>query len=190
MNRVLLLWLIFLGIGMAQTAQPSTGKAITEEEVDKILAGKTLSECQQHFHRCERDLTQLQIWADENYPIGQRLAADNNELRSELASSNRDIRVRVAIAFAALGFGMFLAFLIARAVHRVWPLSFEHKQLAVLVLVAIWVSTATLFAVSNAHFWLHPISSGVGVGVWSLPALTFGAVAFWWFGKKHPRRLF
>lgn len=126
---------------------------------------------------------QWQAWYDQNWlPV----KAENDRL----SNVNREIRLRMGIAFGAIGFGLFMAFLVARGVRRAWPPSFEHKQLAVLVMVAAWVSIAALVAVSNSRFWYHPISSAFGVGVWSLPALVFGAVAFWWFGKKHPMRLF
>jgi len=60
----------------------------------------------------------------------------------------------------------------------------------VLVMGAAWVSVVALIAASDSRFSYHPVSSALRVGVWSLPALVFGAVAFWWFGKKHPMRLF
>ncbi|SRR5216684_1045268 len=126
---------------------------------------------------------QWQAWYDENWLPAK---AENDRL----SNVNREIKFRVGLAFAAIGFGLFLAFLVGRGVRRVWPLSFEHKQLAVLVMVGVWVSVAALVAVSDSRFSYHPVSSAFGVGVWSLPALVFGAVAFWWFGKKHPRRLF
>jgi ABC-type dipeptide/oligopeptide/nickel transport system permease component len=191
MNRIVLLLavLVLAGCTLAQTAKSPPGKIISFEDLDKFLAGRTLPECQKNFHECESKLTDLKSWADRNYPIGQQLAAENEQLRSELAR-NTATWLRVCIIFAALGFGIFMAFLVSRGVRRAWPLSFEHKQLAVLLLVAAWITVAVVFAVSDSRFWVHPMSSAFGVGVWSIPALVFGAVAFWWFGKKHPMRLF
>lgn len=157
------------------------------------VAPKTLSECQAYA-------LEWQAWYKYNGPICERLRTDyaalvdrHRETQAEnerLSGGAAEIRLRIFVAFVAVGFGAFLAFLVSRGVRRAWPLSFEHKQLAVLVMVAAWISIAALIAVSDSRFSYHPVNSAFRVGVWSLPALVFGAVGFWWFGKKHPRRLF
>jgi hypothetical protein len=169
------------------------GGVRTVADLDAFLQGKvtpkTLAECQDYG-------LQWQAWYAHNAPLLADYAALNTryrdlELENErLAGTAAEIRLRISIAFASIGAGLFLAFLVSRGVRRTWPLSFEHKQLAVLLIVAAWVSVAALILVSDSRFSYHPVSSALRVGVWSLPALVFGSVAFWWFGKKHPKRLF
>jgi hypothetical protein len=144
------------------------------------------SDCKQSLARCSDRVQEWQDTWDSYKPFCEQLKTENATLKRDANSAPEQIFV----AFAAVGFGAFLAYLVSRGVWRVWPLSFEHKQLAVLVLAAGWVSIAALIAASDSRFSYHPMSSALKVGVWSIPALVFGAVAFWWFGKKHPSRLF
>jgi hypothetical protein len=169
------------------------GGVRTNADLDAFLQGKvvpkTLAECQEYG-------LQWQAWYAHNARDLADYAALTSRYRAmefeneRLAGSASEIRLRIFIAFASVGAGLFVAFLVSRGVRRAWPLSFEHKQLAVLLMVAAWVSVTALIAVSDSRFSYHPVNSAFRVGVWSLPALVFGAVAFWWFGKKHPMRLF
>jgi hypothetical protein len=174
----LVLVLLLCCVGVSQTG----GKAISRADLDKFLAQGGPDKLAQ----CTARVQEWQDFYDSYKPFCEQLKMENATLRHDIPET----RMRIFIGFGAVGFGAFMAFLVSRGVRRVWPLSFEHKQLAVLVMVAAWVSVAALVAVGNSRFWYHPVSSAFGVGVWSLPALVFGAVAFWWFGKKHPRRLF
>jgi len=62
---------------------------------------------------------------------------------------------------------------------RRWLPTPERKQLATLLLVAVWVSLAALAELSG------PGRSSLGqVLIGSLPAVLFGGVFFWWFGRK------
>ena len=171
---VLLLW--------CPLCATQAGKPISKADLDKFLAQGGPDKLAQ----CTARVQEWQDFYDSYKPFCEGLKTENATLKRDANSAP----LRIFVAFAAVGFGGFLAFLVSRGVRRVWPLSFEHKQLAVLIMVAAWVSIAALVAVSDSRFWYHPVSSAFGVGVWSLPALVFGAVAFWWFGKKHPRRLF
>ncbi len=160
-------------------------KPFRTSDLDKFLAQGGPDK----LTECTARLQQWQDFYDSYKPFCEQMKTENETLRRN-ADSAPETRLRIFIGFVAVGFGAFLAFLVGRGVRRAWPLSFEHKQLAVLVMVAAWVSVAALIAVSDSRFSYHPVNSAFRVGVWSLPALVFGAVAFWWFGKKHPMRLF
>jgi len=152
--------LLLSPIGVSQTG----GKAISTADLDKFLAQGGPDKLAQ----CTARVQQWQDFYDTYKPFCEQLKTENETLRHDIPET----RLRIFIAFAAVGFGVFLAFLVSRGVRRVWPLSFEHKQLAVLVMVAAWVSIAALVAVRDSRFWYHPVNSAFGVGVWSLPALS------------------
>jgi hypothetical protein len=63
------------------------------------------------------------------------------------------------------------------------------KQLLVLVIVAVWVNVVTLTAIVmevSGNWSLSWTEVAVRVLLYSVPALSFGPVAFWWFGRKTP----
>lgn len=60
-----------------------------------------------------------------------------------------------------------------------------RRQLMVLVLGAIWISVAALIAVNDAVLSRHPVNMLFTVLVYSLPALLFSGIGFWWFGKPR-----
>jgi hypothetical protein len=208
MNRattflVVMLFLVCLSSAQKNNGEPTLpmppGGIRNGMDLDAWIQGKvvpkTLADCQDYA-------LQWQAWYAHNAQSNGRLEADYKALTSRypemerenerLAGNAVEVRFRIFIAFASVGAGLFLAFLVSRgivrAVRRAWPLSFEHKQLAALILVAVWVSAVALIAVSDSRFSYHPVSSAFRVGLWSLPALVFGAVAFWWFGKRQPMR--
>jgi hypothetical protein len=160
---------------MSQAAKP-----ILTSDLDKFLA----QGCPEKLTKCTVRLQEWQAMWDTYKPFCEQMKTENETLRRN-ADSVPETRLRIFLAFGAVGFGTFLAFLVSRGVSRAWPLSFEHKQLAMLVMVAAWVSVAALIAVSDSRFSYHPLSSALRVGLWSLPALVFGAVSFWWFGKRQ-----
>jgi len=191
MNRDTLL----IGIGLllclcrasAQTAPPPL-HAI--EDVDRFLAGSTLKECQGHFHECEQNLSDLQEWAGRNYPIGQRLAAENEQLRARAVSEGKaEVRLRIFIGFGGVGFGLFFAWATVKAIRRWWPSSKQRRQLITLLLMAAWVTVVAAVGIGDSALAHHPINLAVSVFVYSIPALAFGGVGVWWFGRTKPEIL-
>jgi hypothetical protein len=69
-------------------------------------------------------------------------------------------------------------------VKHVRPLTREKKQLLVLTVGAGWVTVAGI-GVSDSNLSNHPVNLFLTVVVYSLPALTFGGIGFWWFGKTE-----
>lgn len=191
MNRVTSLIVVGLLVcvcrSLAQTAPPLR----TVEDLDKFLAGGTLKECQTHFHECAQNLSELQEWADKNYPIGERLAAENEHLRAQAALEDKsELRLRIFISMGGVGFGLFLAWGAVKAIRRWWPSSKQRRQLITLLLMATWVTVAVVVAANDSHLTYHPVNLTLSVFVYSLPALTFGGVGVWWFGRTKPEILF
>lgn len=191
MNRVPLLalaTLILVTSGLAQTTLTSP-PIRNEEDLDKFLAGTTLQECQAHFHQCAHDLSDWMKWGDENYPIGQRLyaenirlTADNKKLRSDLESNH----VWLLLGFAGIGVGLGVVLVSIRFLWRKWRASPTGKQLTVLALGATWISVTALVSASTPRLSVHPVNLAFTVGVYSIPALLFSGIGFWWLDRaKH-----
>jgi hypothetical protein len=93
-----------------------------------------------------------------------------------------------------LGVGLIVALTISKAIKRACPLikraspsSPTKQQLFVLIVGASWISVATLLAILlNSDLSGHPINLLATVGLYSLPAILFGGVCFWWIGKRQP----
>ena len=80
---------------------------------------------------------------------------------------------------AAFGVGLFIVFAIGKGIRRAWPLGSERRRLVLMLLVASWISLAFFGAHANGDSdWSSDAF------VYSLPALLFGGVLFWWFGKS------
>jgi hypothetical protein len=146
-------------------------------------------------------------WAKENVPKHEKLLADYDEMRrkhDDLATDNFVLKEKMEALSsvpgqwifwisAGLGIGLFTAFMIFKAFKRGWALigrtfvsSPAKKQLFVLIVGATWISVATLLALSvNNDLSAHPINLLATVGVYSLPAILFGGVCFWWIGKHQ-----
>jgi hypothetical protein len=185
MNRVLFAVLtVLLASGFSQTNNTSVPLVRNEEDANKFIAGSTLQECQAHFHQCSHDLSEIRAWADLNYPIGQRLEVENEQLRRQATKTDM---VRVFIVIAALGFGVFMAWAALKAICRWWPISKQRRQLITLLLMATWVTVAAFVAAAgDAKPSFHPVNLVLTVFVYSLPALAFGWIGVWWFGRTKP----
>ena len=64
----------------------------------------------------------------------------------------------------------------------------RRNALAVLILGSVWITAAALIAVNDSDLSKHPVNMLFTVLVYSLPALLFGGVGFWWFGKENSKR--
>jgi hypothetical protein len=57
------------------------------------------------------------------------------------------------------------------------------KQLVVVLVAAIWINGVALQVVMSTPF-LEWNEKAFKILIYSIPALSFGAVGFWWFGKS------
>ena len=148
---------------------------------------KTLGECQAREHEWER-------WAADNVSKckaamqdANRLEAENDKLRAdneELRSSEHSrIDVNLATAAVGIGVGVFGAFWLLRGLKRAWSVSGKGKQLLFMVCGAVWITGVALIAVNDSDLSRHPVNMLFTVLVYSLPALLFSGIGFWWFGK-------
>lgn len=141
-------------------------------------------------------------WADRAMPKYQTLSQDYDTLWREnrhLKQENGELQskaefmsvigtiVSVAVAAMGIGVGAFGAFVLGRLVKRSRPLSPTARQLIVLVVGGIWVSAAALIGVKDDTLSTHPVNLLFTVLVYSIPALAFGGIGFWWFGKAKPQ---
>ena len=195
-------WLIVLlclaAIVQAQTAP----KNDADKELEKLLGRSLQSKPSQEksgLQECQELLQQWQDWYGSNIPVHKQLMADYATLsdsyyqlkdRNEhLEGAVRSIDRKVFCGFAGVGVGVFLAFMALRAIRRWWPVSKQRRQLITLLLVASWVTIAALIGLSDPRLSYHPVNLALSVFVYSLPALTFGSVAVWWFGRTKPEIL-
>jgi hypothetical protein len=112
--------------------------------------------------------------------------ADNDELtvaNRKFEKELNDQRAWLFFGFAGVGAGLAVAFLTVRFLWRKWRLSPTGKQLGVLVLGALWMTAAVFVALNDSTLAPHPINLAVTVVVYSLPAILFASIAFWWFEK-------
>jgi len=150
------------------------------------------------FAECQASVRGWQAWADENLSKCKAAIADAKAFDAEradlqsriesLRSENEqlehtEIRFELLTAAVGIGIGIAAAFYLARALRRFWHISARGKQLAFMVLGAFWVTGAAVVAVNDSDLTKHPINLLFTVLVYSLPALTFGGIGFWWFGK-------
>jgi hypothetical protein len=160
----------------------------------------TLSECYAKVQEWE-------VWADKNLqnvpspPLGPGQRASILEPIPERFALNirrigeEESKLLWLWFFRAMGLGagLIAALTISKAIKRTWPLirrtsptSRTKQQLFVLIVGATWISVATLLEILNNDLSDHPINLIATVGVYSLPAILFGGICFWWIGKCQP----
>jgi hypothetical protein len=161
----------------------------------------TLSECYAKVQEWEE-------WANRNLPNvpppplrpGQRASSVLEPTPEQFAHNIGRIREEESKSqwlwfFSAMGLGagLIATLTISKAIKRAWPLmrqtsllSRAKKQLFVLIAGATWISLASLLAILNNDLSNHPINLIATVGMYSLPAILFGGVGFWWIGKGQP----
>ena len=132
--------------------------------------------------KLQKDNQQWQEWYDENWAP---MKAENDKLHAE----NSQIALRIFLLFAGIGAGLAFAWAALKAIRRWWPMSKTRRVLITLLLMAAWVSVAAAVGLSDARLSAHPVNLVSSVFVYSLPALTFGSVAVWWFGRTKPEIL-
>ena len=113
------------------------------------------------------------------------MKAENDRLHAE----NSQTALRIFLIFAGIGAGASSAWGALKAIRRWWPVSKQRRQLITLLFMAAWVTTAAVIGLSDSRLAFHPVNLVLSVFVYSLPALTFGSVAVWWFGRTKPEIL-
>lgn len=89
-----------------------------------------------------------------------------------------------------IAFSGFLFYVITVAVkallqkHPLRQLTREKKQLVAVLLASGWISVAAFIAANDRELSHHPVNLIASVFVFSLPAILFGGVSFWWFGRS------
>jgi hypothetical protein len=181
---------------LACVAQDSPKLTETPEQQLNRLLGREVKPDSAPLNECLSTLRQWENWSKVNLPICQKWNADNDELiarnqvlADDLANQNREIGTRIFTGCVGLGFGMFLAFRAIKAIRRWWPSSKQRRQLITLLLMATWVTIAAVVALSDSRLSYHPVNLAFSVLVYSLPALAFGGVGVWWFGRTKPEIL-
>lgn len=149
---------------------------------------KNVTECDQEWN----------AWADRAMPNYRTIKQDYDTLEarySKLEDQNADLRssneslnhsqtaIGIMAASVGIGIGIMCAFWLVRGLKRLWPVSHKAKQLVFMVCGAVWITAAGLMAVNDSDLSRHPVNMLFTVLVYSLPALAFGGIGFWWFGK-------
>ena len=157
---------------------------------------------------CYAKVQELEEWAGRNLPNaplrplgpGQQVSSGPEPTPEQFAHNIRRIREEESKSqwlwfFRAMGLGagLIAALTVSKAIRRTWPLirrtsptSPTKQQLFVLIVGATWISVATLLAILNSDLSNHPINLIATVSLYSLPAILFGGICFWWIGKCQP----
>jgi hypothetical protein len=135
-------------------------------------------------------------WADRAMPNYRSISQDYETLNRKYGESQReierlesslsgaqDMRITVFLGTLGLGIGAVAAFYTVRFLRRVRPFTAQRKQLIVLIVAALWVSAAGWIAINDDTLSKHPVNMLFTVLVYSIPALAFGGIGFWWFGR-------
>jgi hypothetical protein len=144
---------------------------------------------QQNLAGCQARVQQLQQWIDTYYPIGQRLEAENKQLKQDMEEKDAGRYLLSGLGIAIGGGFLYAIYRGIKRMIRWWPQSKQRRQLVILLLMATWITVAAMIALSDSRLSYHPVNLVLSVFVYSLPALSFGSVAVWWFGRTKPEVL-
>jgi hypothetical protein len=157
------------------------------------VAPKTLSICQAKVY-------EWQQWYDANIAIFGDLKTNNYQLKQEnadLQSANSELRndlrtaepVGVFSGLLGIGAGISIIFLLAKWTRRAQlstpMLSRDTKKLFLLIGGAVWISVVVVICSQAQSLYLHPLNLLVAVVVYSIPAILFDGIAFWWLRKPE-----
>lgn len=141
-------------------------------------------------------------WADKAMPKYRTLSQDYETLNrrdQQLQEENQNLQSSVRQAWdtwkaivvfllaSGIGVGVGLVFMLVRFLKRARPWSAALRQLLILVAGAIWMSLASLIAINDDVLSKHPVNMLFTVLVYSIPALAFGGIGFWWFGRQSDK---
>lgn len=158
-----------------------------------ICACVSLAQTYDDLGKCNARNAQLEQWYAENKTKYDQLLADNvrlekenDELAEQDNAKNGNRGIFLAFVF---GLGATAAYLTYRGIKKVWPPSSQHKQLAVLMLAAVWIVVASLIAIAVSPHASVSMTKFRAL-IYSLPGVLFGGIGFWWFGRRVVVRLF
>jgi hypothetical protein len=194
MRRLAVSLFLALGLCLGPTvnAQQKDQDNGTQKQVDKCfsdLAARRLKD----LSDCDAKVQQWESWANTIGPNNDHVRQDNDELTAENSRLNKKLEAQSWVVMqwlfwiaAGLGAGALAMYAIVKSIKWSWPQSAPGKQLFVLISGATWITAAALLALLNDRLSDHPINMLATVCVYSLPAVLFGGVCFWWIGKNQP----
>ncbi len=157
--------------------------AFTPDEFDRTLTKYRLQ-------NCEADLKKWNDWHTSNKDALDEYEKNSRSCIEVVQSKKTEERIQTTIGYFSFAAGivvsLFLIWRIAAAGKRFFqrrPFTPERKQLVTLLIASLWASAAAAICINNDALIKHPVNLLATVFVLSLPALLFGAVSFWWFGK-------
>jgi hypothetical protein len=185
MKHVYLLCLCVLALATCSAQQGHDDPNPATDETQQKAEPQQTSD----LHQCRDKVKQWEDWAAENMPIHEALVrdfdalqAENRILKEELGTQGNVKFIAILLLGTGIGFGIGLLWIAIRALRRMRPFSKERKQFLTLLVSAAWISFAAVMAMNNIG--THPLTQVVAAFLFSLPAVTFGSILFWWFGKK------
>lgn len=191
--RCILLCLVACCLCLVCVAQDAA-QPTPEQKLDKVI-GRHVEPVSDSalLKDCRNSLHQWDEWSKVNVPLCQQWNADNTRLLKENDELQEEANTRRNNGFLLIagvfGFGLGMAYLLYRAVKKIWPPSSQHKQLAVLIVGAVWVAGAALYAIVSSPRASASMTE-LRAMVYSLPGVLCGGIGFWWFGRRVVVRLF
>jgi hypothetical protein len=150
---------------------------------------------------CQMKVDEWQQWYDGNVAVLGDLKTSNIQLKQEndeLNYQNSRLRTElkraepIALFSGLLGFGAGISIIFRfgkwiRRAPRPWlALSLEKRKLLLLIGGAAWISVVVMICSQKQILYLHPINLLVAVVVYSIPAVLFDGIAFWWL--RNPKK--
>jgi len=174
--------------------QKSPATSASEQAGFGKFVDSLLPQTKPSIDECENEIRKLRAWSDDAYSKYQELSAaldsEKNE-NDDLRKQNSDLGQKLSLedhkdeflGFLGLGVGIAAVFLIGRIVRCALPLTTERKQLIVLVSCAAWISVVAVIGLFTERLSRHPVNLVLTIIVYSLPAISFSGIAFWWLGR-------
>jgi hypothetical protein len=180
--------LVLLLTSLSILAQNQSQQSVTPPKMSEVEC--TLNKIR--LDECQKDLKQWQDWSTAN---DEGLRAYQRESGYYIGLAEHTTRETV-IQYSSFGFGIGAGIVVLWMVivsakrffqKRPWrPFTPDKKQLIAVLLASIWISTAGFIVAQDYELLRHPINLLAATFVLSLPAILFGGVSFWWYGRKYP----
>lgn len=150
--------------------------------------------CQGELQRSAENVSQWEKWYENNRieSLGKeniRLRSENQRLQNQVLENELAEVIGVGVIAGIVALTIYGLWRAMRSIRRLFPLSKTRKQLGTLLAMAAWVSVSTVIALAEDGLLHHPINLLSVVFVYSLPALAFGSIGVWWFGRTKPEVL-
>jgi hypothetical protein len=151
------------------------------------LQTRTIDELRQ----CQQKLQQWHDWSARNIPRHEALVQDyealqreHEKLQREKILSSYTAAITTAIFAVGIGVGLGLAARLVLLWRHLTP-SHGKKQLGTLIICALWISGTVLTLDFSGRLTDHPMNFLAATLIYSLPALLFGSIIFWWLNKTE-----